>query len=414
MDGPNEQHEHHEHHGHSHSLEDDRPFATRLSALASRRALFGTVVAVALATVVGVIALWPGPTQPVTTLEGENYFGERVEAKVFAAALDLCSYSEVGEEFEQYCYKAEFEVQSGSPKGERDAIELPFDGPEATKIEAGDEVILNYSKSAPEGAQYQFADFKRTVPMLGLVLLFVIVVVAFGRRRGLFAITGVVISMAVLIAFVLPALLEGASPLLVALVGTSAVALPALYLAHGISERTTVAVLGTVASLALICLLGMLFVSLTRLTGLGDEETNFLRAFGTELDFSGLILAGLVIGALGVLDDVTVTQVAAISELQEANPSASARELYQAGVRIGRDHIASTVNTLVLAYAGASLPLLLLFRTSGQALSAVVMSEAVAIEVVRALVGGIGLVASVPITTGLAAIVATRRTEPVG
>lgn len=412
MDSAPHDHEHgHEQHGHSHSLDDGRPFGARVAALASRRVLFGSVLIVAVATIIGLIALWPGATEPITNLEGESFFGERVEAKVTSARLDLCSYAELGTPTEEYCYRAEFTVTSGSPKGDTDSLEIPFDGPEATKLKAGDGVILNYSESAPQGANYQFADFKRSSPLLLLAVLFVVVVLAFGRRRGFFAIVGVGVSMMVLIGFVLPALLEGGPPLPIALVGTSAVALPALYLAHGISERTTVAVLGTVASLALTCLLGLFFVKLTRLTGLGDEETNFLRAFGTELDFSGLILAGMVIGALGVLDDVTVTQVAAITELQDANPSASARSLYQAGVRIGRDHIASTVNTLVLAYAGASLPLLLLFTTSGRALAHVVTSESIAIEVVRALVGGIGLVASVPITTGLAAVVATRSTD---
>ncbi|MGE3621365.1 MAG: YibE/F family protein, partial [Acidimicrobiia bacterium] len=253
-----------------------------------------------------------------------------------------------------------------------------------------------------------FADFQRTRPMVGLALLFAVVVVAFGRWRGLFALVGVAISMVVLVGFVLPALLDGSPPVWVALVGTSAVALPALYLAHGLSERTSVAVLGTVASLLLTCLLGVVFVRLTHLTGLASEEVGFLQVFGGDLDFAGLLLAGLVIGALGVLDDVTVTQVSAVAELREADPGASARELYRSGVRIGRDHIASTVNTLVLAYAGAALPLLLLFRTSGQGLAAVLTGESIAVEVVRALVGSIGLVASVPITTGLAALVVTR------
>ena len=168
------------------------------------------------------------------------------------------------------------------------------------------------------------------------------------------------------------------------------------------------AVLGTFASLLLTCLLGALFVDLTQVTGLVSEEVGFLQAFGGDLDFRGLLLAGLVIGALGVLDDVTVTQVAAVWELREADPTRGARSLYRAGLRIGRDHVASTVNTLVLAYAGASLPLLLLFETADQHLGDVLTGEAIAVEIVRALVGSIGLVASVPITTGLAALVVTR------
>ena len=379
----------------------------RLAALASKRVLLGSVLTVAALTIVGLVALWPGPTPPLTTIEGETYFGERVEADVVSVTTDPCTYSTEPGDF--LCNNAHFVVTSGHPKGDRDALEIPVGGAGSSVLHEDDHVILYYSAEAPPGARYQFADFQRSTPMLWLFALFAVVVVLFGRRRGLFAIIGVGVSMLVLVGFMLPALLGREPPLLVALVGTCAVALPALYLAHGLSERTSVAVLGTVASLMLTCVLGLVSVNLTHLTGLGSEEVSFLQAFGGDLDFSGLLLAGLVIGALGVLDDVTVTQVAAVSELHAANPLASAREIYNSGIRIGRDHIASTVNTLVLAYAGASLPLLLLFRTSGQALAHVITGEAIAVEVVRALVGSIGLVASVPITTGLAALVVTRQ-----
>jgi uncharacterized membrane protein len=392
-------------HEHGHTHEDARPMAVRLAALASRPALLGAVVVIAVATVVGLVALWPGPTEPVTAADGETFFGERVQAHVESVTTGDCSFATRPGEFT--CDTAAFVVTSGTPEGDRSSLELPL-GAGGAVLHDGDDLVLFYSPDAPEGARYQFADFQRSTPMLALGALFALVVIAFGRWRGLFAIVGVAISMVVLAGFVLPALLDGKSPIWVALVGTSAVALPALYLAHGVSERTSVAVLGTIASLLLTCLLGVVFVDLTHLTGLASEEVGFLQAFGGNLDFAGLLLAGMVIGALGVLDDVTVTQVAAVSELREAKPGASARELYQAGVRIGRDHIASTVNTLVLAYAGASLPLLLLFRTSGQGLGDVLTGESIAVEVVRALVGSIGLVASVPITTALAALVVTR------
>jgi uncharacterized membrane protein len=391
--------------GHGHSHDDDRPLDERLRALASRRVLLGAVVAIVVLTVAGLIVLWPGHVKPVTNIEGEDFFGERVEADVGSVTTDDCSYSSTPGEFT--CDTVEFAVTSGTPAGERDALELPY-GLAGPQIRSGDRIVLYYTASAPDGAHYQFADFQRSSPMLVLVALFVAVVVVFGRWRGLFAIAGVGVSMVVLVGFVLPALLNGEAPIWVALVGTSAVALPALYLAHGLSERTSVAVLGTVASLLLTCLLGVVFVDLTHLTGLASEEVGFLQAFGGQLDFAGLLLAGMVIGALGVLDDVTVTQVAAVWELHEAKPHSTARQLYDAGVRIGRDHIASTVNTLVLAYAGASLPLLLVFKTAGQRFGDVITGEAIAVEIVRALVGSIGLVASVPITTGLAALVATR------
>jgi uncharacterized membrane protein len=168
-----------------------------------------------------------------------------------------------------------------------------------------------------------------------------------------------------------------------------------------------VALLSTFMSLALIVILGWLFVAATKLTGLADDSSLVLSALGTTVDARGIVLAGLVIGALGVLDDVTVTQVSAVWELRRARPDLSTLELYRPALRIGRDHISSTVNTLFLAYAGAALPLLLLFNEAAQSFSSAVTREVIAAEVVRALVGSIGLVASVPIATYLAAWVVT-------
>jgi uncharacterized membrane protein len=194
----------------------------------------------------------------------------------------------------------------------------------------------------------------------------------------------------------------------VALVGASVIMFVALYITHGFTVRTSVAVLGTLSSLLLTGLLAAMFTGWAVITGLASEEANFLGSTQAQLDLRGLFLAGVVIGALGVLDDVTVTQTAAVWELRAANREYGVGQLYRAGVRIGRDHIASTVNTLVLAYAGASLPLLILFSVSGRGLADTLTSEIIAQEVIRALVGSIGLVASVPVTTMAAALVAVR------
>jgi hypothetical protein len=182
----------------------------------------------------------------------------------------------------------------------------------------------------------------------------------------------------------------------------------ALYLAHGVNVRTTTAVLGTMGALLLTGLLAWGFVETTRLTGMASEEAGFLQAAVAQVSLRGLLLGGIVIGSLGVLDDVTVTQASAVWELHQANPAYGFRRLFSAGLRIGRDHIASTVNTLVLAYAGASMPLLVLFTLSNRNLGDVLTGELVAQEIVRTLVGSIGLVASVPITTLLAAMIARQ------
>ena len=198
----------------------------------------------------------------------------------------------------------------------------------------------------------------------------------------------------------------------VALSGCAVIAFGTLYLAHGVSDRTTVALLGTLASLALTAILATGFAAAAQLSGLASEESLTLLAFAPDLDFRGLLLAAVILGALGVLDDVTITQVSAVWELRRTDPTLSRRQLYAAGIRIGRDHIASTVNTLVLAYSAAALPLLLIYTQSGLGFGGVLATETVAVEIVQTLVGSIGLVASVPLTTALACRVITRPAGP--
>ena len=299
----------------------------------------------------------------------------------------------------------EWETIAGLDAGEVTALPEHSEAGSAPRLEVGDEVVLGYFAAAGEGFQLSFADLERRQPLAILAGIFAVAVIALGRWKGLRALIGLGLSLLVLTLFVLPAVLEGADPLTVALVGSSAIALTALYLAHGLSARTTTAVLGTLLSLGLVGVLSAVFVDLAGFTGLADEEATFLQVFAAQVDVRGLLLGGFVIGALGVLDDVTVTQVSAVWELKRANPDCGFRDLYGSALRIGRDHIASTVNTLVLAYAGASLPLLLLFTQADQGLLDVVNGEAVATEIVRTLCGSIGLVAAVPFTTAVAALV---------
>ncbi len=252
---------------------------------------------------------------------------------------------------------------------------------------------------------YDFFDYQRRTPIALLAAAFVGVALLIGRMRGLRALLALAFSLLVIVGLTLPAIVGGSSPLLVALVTSALIMLVALYLTHGPNARTTSALIGTLASLAITGLLGSLFIEAAQLTGLVGEETAYLRATAGFLDFRGLLLAGIIIGSLGVLDDVTVTQASAVWELHGANPNLGLWGLYRAALRIGQDHIASAVNTLVLAYAGASLPLLLLFTQTGEALGTIVTGEVVGTEVVRTLVGSIGLIASVPLTTFLTALV---------
>lgn len=300
------------------------------------------------------------------------------------------------------CVSATVELLSGPDKGDTfvlDALSTPV-----TPFPDGGRILLSYEPTAAPGEQYAFADVERRNPLLLLGALFAIAVVALGRWTGLRALFGLGLSLLVITLFVLPALLAGSNALLVALVGSAAVMFTVLYLAHGIRVQTSIAVLGTLASLLLTVTLAEVFVRVSSLTGLGSDETSLISATVGTIDLRGLLLAGIVIGSLGVLDDVTVTQSSVVWELHLANPAASVRELYQAGTRIGRDHIASTVNTLVLAYVGTSLPLLVVYSLAESRVQDVLTSEVVAQEVVRTLVGSIGLVAAVPLTTLLAAL----------
>ncbi|WP_007027041.1 YibE/F family protein [Saccharomonospora iraqiensis] len=285
--------------------------------------------------------------------------------------------------------------------------------PGSPRFAAGDEVVLSYGGGDPlDGGSYQIKDFQRGVPLLALGALFVLAVLLLGRKRGLAALGSLGLSVAVLVLFVLPAILAGRDPLLVAIAAAGLIMFGTLYLTHGFTARTSVAVLGTLSSLTLIGVLATLFASAAALTGLDSDTTSLIASLGHGVDARGLLLAGVVIGALGVLDDVTVTQASAVWELRRANPALGRRELYTAALRIGRDHVGSAVNTLVLAYAGAALPLLLLSALSDVGPATVLQSQDVAQEVVRTLAGSIGIVAAVPVTTLLAALIAVHDDVP--
>jgi uncharacterized membrane protein len=258
------------------------------------------------------------------------------------------------------------------------------------------------------GTGYTLVDFERGTPMLVLALIFVLAVLLFARLRGALSLLGLGISLAVVLVFVVPAILDGEPPLAVAVVGSLAVALVTIPLAHGRGPKSLAAVLGTAASLLLTALLASVFTEAAHLTGFSSEEATFLQVSGADLSLEGLLLAGMVIGALGVLDDVTVSQASTVLALRGAAPELGFGELFGRALRVGRDHVSATVNTLVLAYVGASLPVLLIFSSADIGLGDALNLEVVAKEVVATLVGSIGLIAAVPVTTALAALLALR------
>ncbi|MFJ5634003.1 YibE/F family protein [Streptomyces goshikiensis] len=401
-------------HSHSHSHGPAAPVSKHL-----RKVIAAVLIPFAAAVVIGLMVLWPGGA-PAHERSGVGFDRQTQQGKVTALEQVDCKSvnasqvpptanvstpegrearaAQTGE-----CKKATIEVVSGPEKG-RTFIEIVQPGA-PRQLADGQEVVVAYAPDAPRDLQYSVIDVNRKLPMAVLAGIFAVAVVLVGRMRGLFALIALGVSFAVLTLFILPAILQGSNPLVVAVVGASAIMLIALYMCHGLTARTSVAVLGTLVSLLLIGLLGSAFIDWAFLSGNTDDNTGLIHGLYPNIDMSGLLLAGVIIGSLGVLDDVTVTQTSAVWELRQADPSMGPRALYRAGIRIGRDHIASVVNTLVLAYAGAALPLLLLFSIANSSVGSVANSELVAEEIVRTLVGSIGLVASVPVTTALAALV---------
>ncbi|MEV2210635.1 YibE/F family protein [Streptomyces sp. NPDC050997] len=401
-------------HGHSHSHGPAAPVSQHL-----RKVIAAILIPFGVAVVVGLAVLWPGgapahertgvgfdrQTQQATVTKVESVSCKSVNASGDAPTGDTSTAegSSAQQQADGTCKRATIRVDTGKDKG-RTFTEI-VQPDQSRQLNQDEKVVVAYEPSAPKDLQYSVTDVNRRLPMALLAGIFAIAVVVVGRLRGVMALVALAISFMILNFFILPAILQGSNPLLVAVVGASAIMLIALYLCHGLSARTSVAVLGTLISLLLIGVLGSQFIGWAALTGNTDDNTGLIHGLYPSIDMSGLLLAGVIIGSLGVLDDVTVTQTSAVWELHEANPSMGWRGLYRAGIRIGRDHIASVVNTLVLAYAGAALPLLLLFSIAQSSVGTVANSELVAEEIVRTLVGSIGLVASVPVTTALAALV---------
>nr|WP_306986620.1 YibE/F family protein [Streptomyces canus] len=400
--------------GHSHSHGPAAPVSKHL-----RKVIAAILIPFGVAVVVGLAVLWPGgaPAHERTGVGFDRQTQQATVSKVVSVSCKSVNASgetptgdtstAEGSSAEQQangtCKKATIRVDTGNDKG-RTFTEI-VQPDQSRQLHEGQKVVVAYEPSAPRDLQYSVADVNRRLPMGLLAGIFALAVVIVGRLRGVMALVALAVSFLLLNFFVLPAILQGSNPLLVAVVGASAIMLIALYMCHGLSARTSVAVLGTLISLILIGILGSQFIGWAALTGNTDDNTGLIHGLYPSIDMSGLLLAGVIIGSLGVLDDVTVTQTSAVWELHEANPTMGWRGLYRAGIRIGRDHIASVVNTLVLAYAGAALPLLLLFSIAQSSVGTVANSELVAEEIVRTLVGSIGLVASVPVTTVLAALV---------
>lgn len=279
------------------------------------------------------------------------------------------------------------------------------------KVKVGDKISVSHIRNIDGSEQFFVADFIRINSLYFLGIAFLVAVIAVGGFRGLTSFIGLIISFLVLLKYIVPKIAAGEDPVFISVTGAFMILVATLYLAHGFSRRTSAAVLGTFLSLILTAVLASVFVSLSKLSGFASEEASFLSMFpGMQVNLKGILLGGIIIGSLGVLDDITISQSALIFELKSANKDLNFKELWVRGLRVGREHIASLVNTLALAYAGASLPLLLLFTLNGgEPLNVLLNREMIATEIVRTLVGSLGLIAAVPITTAIAAVFANKK-----
>ncbi|MFD4443392.1 YibE/F family protein [Nocardia sp. NPDC058519] len=402
--------EHHHHH-HDHS----GPIAisdTAAKVVVGLLAIIGAVVLVAT------VILWPSAQHVEIPLPMQTMTGEAVQTEagtVVMQDIGPCGSPSNGKVFADTpqpprtasytCQRSIIELRSGPDEGKKTLFEIA-PGPGQPDLRAGDNIRVVRAADPAGVTMYAFEDYSRGLPLALIVLAFVVVICVVARWRGFRALVGLCFAFGVVVMFLLPALLDGKSAIPVALVSGALILYVVLYLAHGVNLRTSSALLGTLASMVVAAVLSWLAIEATHLTGLSEEQNTNVATYIQHVSITGLLLAGFIIGSLGVLNDVTITQASAAFELAALDEGATRREIFTAAMRVGRDHIASTVYTLVLAYAGGALPLLLLFSVAGRSITDVLTGDAVAIEITRSAVGGIALALSVPLTTAIAVMLA--------
>ena len=378
--------------------------------------VIGLLVAIGIAVIGAAVLLWPSQQEVDIPLPFQNAAGGAVTTEaghVVSTSIGACGSPSASKVLTAapepaasggaQCVQALVAIDSGPNTGASTLLEFS-PGPGQPDLAPGEHIRVSRQVDQGGATSYAFYDYERTWPLIGLAAVFAVVIAAVARWRGLRALVGIVVAFVVLVVFLLPALRDGSAAIPVALVASAAILYAVIYLAHGVSLRTSAALLGTLTSLLLAAALSWGAIELVHLTGLSEDENAEVAAYMGQVSITGLLLAGFIIGSLGVLNDVTVTQASTVFELAELG--GGRRAIFLSAMRVGRDHIASTVYTLVLAYAGSALPLLLLFSVANRSLSDVLTSESVAIEIARSTVGGIALALSVPLTTAIAAALA--------
>ncbi len=378
-----------------------------------RHGLVAGVVLLAVVVAVALAVLWPrGPVPVRSAAAGVQQ--ETIGATVVAVSRTTCTGTPSDRQADGSraptvaCASVQVRLLEGPARGQ--VVRVDVAGPTVNgSLEPGVGAVVTRFPADAVGAAddvYAWVDFDRRTPMLLLFVLFVVVVLAVARLRGIAALVGVGVGFAMVLVFLLPALRRGEDPVAVTLVGSVAVMLVVLYASHGVSAKTTTALFGTVIALAVSGLLARWAASAAHLDGQTGEDAMALTQLAGAGTVRTVVVSGMVLAGLGVLNDVTVTQASSVWELKAAAPHLGVRALFSRGMRIGRDHLSSTVYTIAFAYAGTALPVLLLIQVYERPLGEVVTSAPIAQEVVGVLVGGIGLALAIPFTTLVAALVA--------
>ena len=425
---------------HSHHHDHDGPVPL---GQAARWVVIGVLSLAAVAVAIGLVVLWPSSGQdhpipmqfrsadggPIRTQTGVVVAMSRADCgnQMVGIAVDAQETLGVTPTADGPCRAATVRLRDGEDKGKYVLLQIPTNRAQAgtgpgqpepdlataddpqpgqPTLHVDDTIRLSAMPGYDGSPRYTFYDFARGSSVIVWAILFVLAIVLVAAGKGLRSIIGLVFAFGVLGVFTLPSILQGHSPVAVAVTSSALILFVVLYLAHGVSMRTSAALVGTLVSLVIAALLSWLAIHTMDIAGLSGDQAMSLQVYQGRISMSGLLLAGFIIGALGVLNDVTITQASATFELAAAGePSRLAT--FRAAMRVGRDHIASTVYTLVFAYAGSALPLLLLFSVASQPFGSLLTTDQVAIELARAFVGGIAIALSVPLTTAVAASLVT-------
>jgi uncharacterized membrane protein len=368
------------------------------------RILIVVLIPLAIWTVVGLVAFWPGdisrhvnPDVAGYSVPGVTYPTARITSIKEISCEGLSGSTPGGADAR--CADVTSELLEGGDKGK--AVTVPMTAAiYSSGVEVGQVIkLVRVPPAGDQPAQYQFSDFQRSTPLLVVALIFALVVIVVARWRGFAALIGLGFAGFILVTFMFPALIAGSNPIMVGLIGSSAIMFVALYAAHGFSARTTTALVGTLFGLVLIALIGYATTKWAHLSGVAAEDDYVLAAAAPDLRLTSVVICGIIVAGLGVLNDVTITQASAVWEL--ADQGATHKHLFSRAMRIGRDHIASTVYTIAFATAGASLSVFLLIKVNNRPLLDVLLTERFAAEVLSILVGSIGLVLAVPLTTAV-------------